>query len=161
MQHTQIPRASTEKVPEMPAVKEANAVQKASARTIRSGKMAWTAAADIPADRRAVIKGRRRDDRGLKKIKSRIEELKVIHSGKVVRLMFQDEAGFGRINKPKYCWCEKGCTPQCALSPYPGVLLCLRSCGAADGRKLLFGASPVQCCLHECISAGSVQGIPE
>jgi len=22
-----------------------------------------------------------------------------------VRLMFQDEAGFGRINKPKYCWC--------------------------------------------------------
>lgn len=28
--------------------------------------------------------------------------------------MFQDEAGFGRINKPKYCWCKKGtrpCTP--------------------------------------------------
>ncbi len=22
--------------------------------------------------------------------------------------MFQDEAGFGRINKPKYCWCKKG-----------------------------------------------------
>ena len=22
-----------------------------------------------------------------------------------IRLMFQDEAGFGRINKPKYCWC--------------------------------------------------------
>ena len=22
-----------------------------------------------------------------------------------VRLMFEDEAGFGRINKPKYCWC--------------------------------------------------------
>lgn len=28
-----------------------------------------------------------------------------------VRLMFQDEAGFGRINKPKYCWCEKGTRP--------------------------------------------------
>lgn len=28
-----------------------------------------------------------------------------------VRLMFQDEAGFGRINKPKYCWCEKGIRP--------------------------------------------------
>ena len=26
----------------------------------------------------------------------------------IIRLMFQDEAGFGRINKPKYCWCEKG-----------------------------------------------------
>lgn len=32
-------------------------------------------------------------------------------SGKV-RLMFQDEAGFGRINKPKYCWCRKGIRPS-------------------------------------------------
>ena len=29
----------------------------------------------------------------------------------LVRLMFQDEAGFGRINKPKYCWCTKGTRP--------------------------------------------------
>ena len=29
-----------------------------------------------------------------------------------VRLMFQDEAGFGRINKPKYCWCPKGERPS-------------------------------------------------
>lgn len=28
-----------------------------------------------------------------------------------VRLTFQDEAGFGRINKPRYCWCEKGTRP--------------------------------------------------
>lgn len=28
-----------------------------------------------------------------------------------VRLMFQDEADFGRINKPKYCWCYKGLRP--------------------------------------------------
>jgi len=26
--------------------------------------------------------------------------------------MFQDEAGFGRINKPKYCWCPKGNRPS-------------------------------------------------
>ena len=26
--------------------------------------------------------------------------------------MFQDEAGFGRINKPKYCWCSKGIRPS-------------------------------------------------
>ena len=26
--------------------------------------------------------------------------------------MFQDEAGFGRINRPKYCWCEKGIRPS-------------------------------------------------
>jgi putative transposase len=25
--------------------------------------------------------------------------------------MFQDEAGFGRISKPKYCWCYKGLRP--------------------------------------------------
>ena len=25
--------------------------------------------------------------------------------------MFQDEAGFGRINKPKYCWCFSGQRP--------------------------------------------------
>ncbi len=29
-----------------------------------------------------------------------------------VRLMFEDEAGFGRINKPKYCWCRKGIRPN-------------------------------------------------
>jgi putative transposase len=26
--------------------------------------------------------------------------------------MFQDEAGFGRINKPKYCWVQKGIRPS-------------------------------------------------
>ena len=26
--------------------------------------------------------------------------------------MFEDEAGFGRINKPKYCWCKKGMRPS-------------------------------------------------
>lgn len=26
--------------------------------------------------------------------------------------MFQDEAGFGRINKPKYCWCTEGVRPS-------------------------------------------------
>ena len=46
------------------------------------------------------------------KINTTVQELKVIHSGKTVRLMFQDEAGFGRINKPKYCWCEKGIRPS-------------------------------------------------
>lgn len=26
--------------------------------------------------------------------------------------MFQDEAGFGRINKPRHCWCKKGIRPS-------------------------------------------------
>ncbi|MGN0350707.1 MAG: IS630 family transposase, partial [Roseburia sp.] len=28
-----------------------------------------------------------------------------------VRIFFQDEAGFGRINKPKNCWCPQGVRP--------------------------------------------------
>ncbi len=31
---------------------------------------------------------------------------------KNVKLMFEDEAGFGRINKPKYCWCRKRIRPS-------------------------------------------------
>lgn len=34
-----------------------------------------------------------------------------LSTGKL-RLMFQDEAGFGRINKPRYCWCRKGLRPS-------------------------------------------------
>jgi len=29
-----------------------------------------------------------------------------------IRLMFEDEGGFGRINKPKYCWCFPGLRPS-------------------------------------------------
>ena len=46
-----------------------------------------------------------------KKIKTKAEERfseLPCGSGKKIRLMFQDEAGFGRINKPRQCWCEKG-----------------------------------------------------
>ena len=46
-------------------------------------------------------------------LKTTIGELKNLHMGcGKVRLMFQDEAGFGRINHPKYCWCEKGIRPS-------------------------------------------------
>jgi putative transposase len=58
-------------------------------------------------------KSKRGGDSGLKKINTRVNELvniqQVIH--RRVRLMFQDEAGFGRINKPKYCWCFPGLRP--------------------------------------------------
>ena len=52
--------------------------------------------------------------------------------------MFQDEAGFGRINKPKRCWCLKGIRPSVpclhvreyeyaygAVSPIDGELFAL------------------------------------
>ena len=46
--------------------------------------------------------------RRLKKIKqSVLETRKKCQPNSRVRLMFQDEAGFGRINKPKRCWCRK------------------------------------------------------
>lgn len=38
--------------------------------------------------------------------------MKVFNKGRKIRLMFQDEAGFGRINKPKYCWCTKDVRPS-------------------------------------------------
>ena len=63
------------------------------------------------ASQQTPQEGQRRRNCGLKKINTTPKELKVIHSGKKVRLMFQDEAGFGRINKPKYCWCERGIRP--------------------------------------------------
>ncbi len=33
---------------------------------------------------------------------------------KKVRLMYQDEAGFGRISKLESCWAPKGCRPHVA-----------------------------------------------
>ena len=32
-------------------------------------------------------------------------------TGAKIRLMFMDEAGFGRISEPSYCWCPKGIRP--------------------------------------------------
>lgn len=48
----------------------------------------------------------------LKKIKTIKEELCIRYTNQTVRVMFQDEAGFGRINKPKRCWCRKGVRPS-------------------------------------------------
>ena len=41
-----------------------------------------------------------------------VKELETIHSGKEIRLILQNEARFGRINKPKYCWSEEGIRPS-------------------------------------------------
>ena len=53
--------------------------------------------------------------RSLKKIKQSVEEIRKKQAAETdgkVRLMFQDEAGFGRINKPKRCWCSKNIRPS-------------------------------------------------
>ena len=46
----------------------------------------------------------------IKKINEEISGLKRRRQN--LRVMFQDEAGFGRINKPKRCWCPKGTRPS-------------------------------------------------
>ena len=48
----------------------------------------------------------------LKKIKTIKDELCIQYPKQTIRVMFQDEAGFGRINKPKRCWCRKGMRPS-------------------------------------------------
>ena len=70
--------------------------------------------------------------------------------------MFQDEAGFGRINKPKYCWCQKGIRPSVpchhireyryaygAVEPLTGerFFLILPSCDSACMNYFLNGLS--------------------
>ena len=45
-------------------------------------------------------------------IKKITEKVKILKKAQPkLRVMFQDEAGFGRINKPKRCWCKKGIRP--------------------------------------------------
>ena len=43
---------------------------------------------------------------------SKVEELKTFNRCGKVRLIFQDEASFVRINKPKNCWYAKGAIPS-------------------------------------------------
>lgn len=45
-----------------------------------------------------------------KKTREAIQDLKKMQPN--LRVMFQDEAGFGRINKPKRCWCPAGIRPR-------------------------------------------------
>ena len=40
------------------------------------------------------------------------KRLRSVYPNKIVRIMFQDEAGFGRISKPKYCWSGKHVRPS-------------------------------------------------
>ncbi|MGI6652803.1 MAG: IS630 family transposase [Christensenellales bacterium] len=49
----------------------------------------------------------------MKLIKKIIEKIEILKKSQPkLRVMFQDEAGFGRINKPKRCWCKQGVRPS-------------------------------------------------
>ena len=47
----------------------------------------------------------------LKKIADLVQKTKIENPDKTVGLLFEDEASFGRINKPKCCWCNNKFRP--------------------------------------------------
>jgi hypothetical protein len=55
--------------------------------------------------------------RSLKKLPQIVEQevIRQAATGRQVRLMFQDEARFGRINDPRRCWAPKGFRPEVGL----------------------------------------------
>ena len=55
--------------------------------------------------------------RRLKKLPQIVEQevMRQASAGRQVRLMFQDEARFGRINDPRRCWAPKGFRPEVGL----------------------------------------------
>ena len=78
--------------------------------------------------------------RSLKKLcrEVELEVSKQVQEGRQVRLMFQDEARFGRINDPRRCWAPPGVRPEVgmqivreytyafgAVSPHDGALVSL------------------------------------
>ena len=55
--------------------------------------------------------------RSLKKLPQIVEQevTRQASAGRQVRLMFQDEARFGRINDPRRCWAPKGFRPEVGM----------------------------------------------
>ena len=49
--------------------------------------------------------------------------------------MFEDEAGFGRISTPAYCWCEKGICPSVPCHHIREYDYVFGAVSPADGRK--------------------------
>lgn len=94
---------------------------------------------------------------------SEIAELTGFHSAYISQLAAKyKNGGIEAITGNHYGGNRRKRYPsKCALSPYPGVLLCLWCRGAADGRALLLGTSPVQYGLHEFLSPGVIQSVPE
>ena len=106
-----------------------------------------------------------------------------------MRLMFQDEAGFGRIHKPKYCWCKNNIRPSVpchhireyryvygAVEPltgdniqhpaaYPSNLCCRRAiCSAYQNRPALPKSVFERGNAYDCLNAdeeGKKQGKKE
>ena len=53
----------------------------------------------------------------------------------VVRLMYQDEAGFGRISDPAACWCPKGIRPEVKVQRVREYVYTYGAVSPLDGRS--------------------------
>jgi hypothetical protein len=67
--------------------------------------------------------------------------------GKNFRLMFEDEAGFGRTNKPKRCWCTKGIRPNVPIHRVREYMQAYGAVSPLDGQmvSLVFPKSNTNC----------------
>lgn len=54
-------------------------------------------------------------------------------AGRQVRLMFQDEARFGRINDPRRCWAPRGCRPEVGMQIVREYTYALGAVSPQDG----------------------------
>ena len=53
-----------------------------------------------------------RPARLLKKLQAKVDAAAVGHPHQPLRLMFEDEARFGRMSSPIRCWAQAGCRPE-------------------------------------------------
>ena len=61
-----------------------------------------------------------------------MQKTKIKNPDKTVKLMFEDEASFGRINKPKFCWCNNKVRP-CVPCHHIRVQICFWCGGTFNG----------------------------
>ena len=76
----------------------------------------------------------------------------IVKLNKPVRIMFQDEAGFGRINTPKYCWTggDRPTVPCHHIREYRYVFGAVDPCSGDD---CFLVAPPMQYSMHERFSS--------
>ena len=78
-----------------------------------------------------------------------------------IRLMFEDEAGFGRINKPRYCWCFPGLRPTVPCHYIREYRYVYEAVEPLTGESCFIVTNGMRHCLHELLLEASIGAIPE
>ena len=90
-----------------------------------------------------------------------VRVLAIQNPEKKVRLLFQDEAGFGRINKPKNCWCTKGIRPSVPCHHIREYRYVYGAVDPMDGeRELLSCHAILQYRMHAGIPESAAVNVP-